>query len=282
MINHKPTWAPKPLFRNTIGVPEAYENSFTTSNKILHRGSPWITSSFYVQAWTRLLTHSEMKYVYEKLRKIKPGFKDMWEAGWKPNANDSGYDFLTIKDDLIDFGNEVGFAFFEEMINNSLFVQVKNEVMTFAEKEEWAFEVEQTALKLERLINNSSLDELSHRYDVGLGSLLPELISNRTGLQLEHCKKIQNEIKTFFPDQKPSKIINEIRKQVKVEAFSDNRNKRPNDDNFRRTYFIRKLSKNFETYCGGKNVKLVTIIANSVFDSSISERQVRNTIRTVD
>ena len=104
----------------------------------------------------------------------------------------------------------------------------------------------------------------------------------------KRTKKLQEsfggikEIKTFFPDQKPSKIINEMRKQVKVEAFSDNRNKRPNDDNFRRTYFIRKLSKNFETYCGGKNVKLVTIIANNVFDSSISERQVRNTLRTVD
>lgn len=279
-----PHWAPKVLLRNLAGVPDNYQHSFKFSNSVLHKGKPWITEEDYRNYWLRLLTRPDMKFVYERVRELKVGFEDMWVLGWHLNVTESKdprHEFLNNFTEMVEAGDEGGYFFFEEMITSALFVRYKNEVMTDSERDEWLREVMNTAHKLANLIEYSHLDKQIYDHELLLQSMLPKLAAEETHQNIDATTQHMEKFAKYFPAMPPSKKIKQFREQVEMNDLRDERNKRPNDENYRRTYFIRKLSNLFEAYCGGRQVKLVTIITNTIFDSGLSERQVRKTLRTL-
>ena len=258
MLNDFPPWAPTVLRINCSEIKEQYLEQFKVCSLFSHLGRPWITKKDYFEFWNRLLTNAEMESALNRICELKIGGGKYWS-----NNN-----------------SEDGFLLFEYMVNKALLIDNKNHLMTQDEKARWIKEVKDTARKLSRLIQNSHIDELLFYHSKAIeDDFLPQVIAERVGISEEKSKAAIEVFSTYRPLDKSSVMINELVSLIEMKDTTDDRNKKPNDEYFRRNYFIRSISTSFLTFTGNHQIETVTKIYNACFNESLSPKQVGRTAK---
>ena len=241
-----PKWSPKILIINTKCVTSRWSEKFKLSNSLTHLDDPWMTEENYKNIWLRLLTDPEMEKVFAELKRLKIGMPYLWEDQ--------------------DEGQEIGYQFVEEIINNSLLLRSANDLFTKKQKSDWVDNVTILCKSLNYKLKNSHADRMDKLHKLAFRQMLADGDwSTNKKLSIEQLEAVQEVVNKFFPVASYSEILEELMNHILSDDLRDE-GERKNDPSFKRAFFIRRLASNFQTFFGENKVSLITIMTRCVFE----------------
>tara|TARA_R110002111_G_scaffold242821_1_gene304809 strand:- start:5480 stop:6292 length:813 start_codon:yes stop_codon:yes gene_type:complete len=258
------SWAPDYLIENCTNVPERWSKSFNNSRFQTLKGEPWITTKSYTTVWQNLLMNTNTKLVLEKFKDPK------FYAG----AKQSKIFINTLKEQP----KLTPERFFELCINNALFLKYKDELIAPEAHANWESEVTTKTKELARLLKGSQIDQFNKLESIlknqRLFDTFERIIINLGGDPKEF--DLEKQFNSYTDVSSYSESLETLANEIKISSAGDYTHKQPGKSEFRKTYFVRSLVKQFQYFTGDSLLKETAIITGVVFnDDNYTEFQAR-------